>query len=206
MLFPELNSEEWKQNWAVTEAERLRLRTEADAIAALLYGLSIDDLDWIVRDDLSDPKSFYRVDRELPFRERLTGLAAAAFRALKNGKWSAESTAKASNNEFFEIIGIPEMTSVEAAEAAGLAEPLICKRKGCHRWEPEKFQSDDPRYGWTWDHCWKDAVALLGSEQAVRAYTEGQLTDTAVETDGKTGAGKISKLQLPGAAQGRLFE
>jgi len=166
--FPELATREWKQWWAVTEADRLRLRVEIDALCAELYGLDPDDFDWIVRDDPSDPKGFWRVDEELPFRERLTGLAATAFRALKNGKWSVESAAKLSNDNFFAIIGIPELTNDAAAKAAGLAEPLIRKRTGCRVWEPEKFTPDDPRFGWTWEDCWKDAVALLGSEQAVR--------------------------------------
>lgn len=164
-LYPQLAKKEWKHWWAVTEADRLRLRVEIDALCADLYGLEPDDFDWIVRDDPKDPKGFYRVDRQLPFRERLTGLAAAAFRALKGGKWSAESAAKLSNDEFFEIIGIPEMTTGP--------DPLIKKRDGCHRWKPEEFGKDDPRYGWTWDHCWQDAVALLGSEEAVQKYIEG---------------------------------
>ena len=115
---PNLAAKEWKHWWAVTEADRLRLRVEIDALCADLYGLDPDDFDWIVRDDPTDPKGFYRVDRQLPFRERLTGLAAAAFRALKEGKWSAESAATLSNDEFFEIIGIPELTSRPPAEAA----------------------------------------------------------------------------------------
>jgi hypothetical protein len=164
-LCPDLEAREWKHWWAVTEADRLRSRVEIDALCADLYGLEPDDFDWIVRDDPKDPKGFYRVDRQRPFRERLTGLAAAAFRALKEGKWSAESAAKLSNDQFFEIIGIPEMTSGP--------EPLIRKRDGCHRWKPEEFGKDDPRHGWTWDHCWQDAVALLGSEEAVRKYVEG---------------------------------
>jgi hypothetical protein len=164
-LYPELASKEWKHWWAVTEADRIRLRVEIDALCASLYGLEPDDYDWIVRDDPTDPKSFYRVDRHLPFRERLTGLAAAAFRALKEGNWSAESAAKLSNEEFFALIGIPDMTTGP--------DPLIGKRDGCHRWKPEEFGPDDPRHGWTWDDCWKDAVALLGSEDAVRKYIEG---------------------------------
>ena len=115
--------------------------------------LDPDDFDWIVRDDRTDPKGFYRVDRELPFRERLTGLAAAAFRALKDGKWSAESAANLSNDEFFDILGIPELTSADAAKAKGLPGPLILKRDGCHVWKPENFPPDDPRHGWTWDDC-----------------------------------------------------
>lgn len=164
-LHPYLAQAEWKHWWAVTEADRLRLRVEVDALAADLYGLDPDDFDWIVRDDRKDPKGFYRADRQLPFRERLTGLAAATFRALKDGKWSAEYAAKLSNDEFFEIIDIPEMTTGP--------EPLIRKRTGCHVWKPESFRPDDPRHGWTWDHCWQDAVAVLGSEEAVRKYLDG---------------------------------
>jgi hypothetical protein len=53
-------------------------------------------------------------------------------------------------------------------------DPLIKKRDGCHRWTPEEFGKDDPRFGWTWDHCWQDAVALLGSEEAVQKYIKGK--------------------------------
>src|SRR5262249_22611437 len=90
-LYPDLAKKDWKHWWAVAEADRLRLRVEIDALCADLYGLDPDDFDWIVRDDPSDPKGFYRVDRQLPRPERLTGLAAAAFRALKAGKWTAET-------------------------------------------------------------------------------------------------------------------
>jgi len=169
-LYPELASKQWKHWWAVTEADRLRLRVEIDAFCSDLYGLDPDDFDWIVRDDPTDPKGFYRVDRKLPFRERLTGLAASAFRALKEAKWSAESAALLSNDEFFEIVGIPELTNAQAAHAKGLPGPLIAKRDGCHVWKPENFSEDDPRHGWTWDDCWNDAVALLGSEAGVVEY------------------------------------
>jgi hypothetical protein len=172
--FPELEKREWKHWWAVTEADRLRLRVEIDALCADLYGLDPDDFDWIVRDEPSDPKGFWRVDRHLPLRERLTGLAAAAFRALKQDKWSAESAATLNNDEFFEIIGIPEMTTG--------TEPLIRKRDGCHCWNPEEFGKDDPRHGWTWQHCLQDAVALLGSDETVREYVEGE-QEVANEVD-----------------------
>ena len=167
---PELASKDWKHWWAVTEADRLRLRVEIDVLCADLYGLDPDDFDWVVRDDPTDPKGFYRVDRQLPFRERLTGLAAAAFRALKEGKWSAETAASLSNDEFFDLLGIPELTNAKAAHAKGMPGPLIEKRDGCHVWKPEDFPKNDPRHGWTWDDCWKDAVALLGSRKAVESY------------------------------------
>jgi hypothetical protein len=171
-LIPDLASKEWKHWWAVTEADRLRLRVEIDALCADLYGLDPDDFDRIVRDDPTDPKGFYRVDRRLPFQERLTGLAAAAFRALKRGKWTAETAASLSNDEFFDLLGIPELTNAKAAHAKGLPGPLIEKRDGCQVWKPEDFPKNDPRHGWTWDDCWKDAVALLGSKEAVRRYVE----------------------------------
>ena len=148
-----------------------------------------------MRDDTKDPKGFYRVDRQLPFRERLTGLAAAAFRALKAGKWSAESAAKLSNDEFFEIIGIPELTTGP--------EPLIRKRTGCHVWKPEAFGPDDPRHGWTWDHCWQDAVALLGSEEAVQKYIEGK-PEVAEEETPQDGPKDLFGQPLP-PKQGKLF-
>jgi hypothetical protein len=157
-----------------------------------------------VRDDPTDPKSFYRVDRELPFRERMTGLTAAAFRALKEGKWSAESSSNLSNDEFFEILGIPELTNANVAKGNGLPGPLILKRDGCHVWKPENFPPDDPRYGWTWDDCWKDAVVLLGSEDAVRKAIEGEVTSSSGEDEG--GDAQPFKLQSrKDSDQKRLF-
>jgi hypothetical protein len=199
-LHPNLATKEWKHWWAVTEADRLRLQVEIDALCADLYGLDPHDFNWIVRDDPKDPKSFYRVDRQVPFRERLTGLAAAAFRALKEGRWSADSAANLSNDEFFEIIGIPEMTAGQ--------ESLIRKRGGCHRWKPEEFGKDDLRHGWTWDHCWQDAVALLGSEEAVREYVEGKKEQTSEAPDeeapGKDGPTDLFGQPLP-QKQKKLF-
>jgi len=197
---PEVSNREWKRWWAVTEADRLRLRIENDAVCADLYGLDPDDFDWMLHEDSTDPKGFHRVDKHLPFRERLTGLAAAAFRAFKEGKWSAESVAKLSNDEFFEIIGIPEMTTGP--------DPLIRKREGCQVWKPEEFGKDDPRHGWTWDDCWKDAVAILGSEDAVRDYVEGKKEQATDEPDDE-GPGKDGQTDLFGQPlppkQGKLF-
>ena len=201
-LYPELASKEWKHWWAVTEADRLRLRVEIDALCADLYGLDPDDFDWIVRDDPTDPKGFYRVDRQLPFRERLTGLAAAAFRALKEGKWSAETAASLSNDEFFDLLGIPELTNAQAAHAKGLPGPLIEKRDGCHVWKPENFPEDDPRHGWTWDDCWNDAVALLGSEEAVRRYVEEEPKTAEPSHDEQPFRLQAKK---PTPSQGKLF-
>lgn len=198
-------SRQWKEWWAVTEADRLVARCQIESLCADAYGLNSEAFEVVVQPDPSNSTGFWRVDKRLAYRERLTGLAAAAFRALKEGKWSAKSAATLSNDEFFDIIGIPEMTSQKAAEAKGLAGPLIRKRPGCHTWEPEKFTKDDPRYGWTWDHCWQDAVALLGSEQAVKDYIEGKPQAEAVPTENANGP-KGKPFPLRGDdTQGRLF-
>ena len=167
---PHLSQTEWKRLWAVTEADRLRLRIESESLCAECYKLDPSDLEWIIRDDRTDPKGFWRIDKGLPYPERLTGLVASAFRALKEGKWSAESAVNLTNNEFFDAIGIPELTDVDAAESKGLPAPLIERREGCHVWNPQSFSPDDPRFGWTWDHCWQDAVSVCGSDDDVRKY------------------------------------
>ena len=107
-----------------------------------------------------------------PSGTRLTGLAATALRTLKEGRWSAETASSLTNDEFFDLLGIPELTNAQAAHAKGLPGLLIEKRDGCNVWKPENFQQDDPRHGWTWDDCWCDAVALLGNDAAVQEYIE----------------------------------
>ena len=171
-FFPDLSARPWKHWWAVTEADRLRLRIEIDALCADAYGLTPDDFDWIVKEcrrqsnelrnrqtaSRLDPKGFWRINKELDPRERLTNLAASAFGALQAGRWSASLASMMSNDEFFSVIGIPEMTTG--------ANPLIRKRRGCHEWRPEEFAADDPRNGWTWKDCRQDAVALFGCAES----------------------------------------
>jgi len=54
-----------------------------DAIIAELYGLEYDDFAWILRDDPTNPKGFWRVDKYKPKELRHTTLALAAFKRLK---------------------------------------------------------------------------------------------------------------------------
>ena len=66
--------------------------------------------------------------------------------------------------------------------------PLILKREGCHVWKPENFPPNDPRHGWTWDDCWQDAIALLGSKEAVEKYIAEkpeEKPETGEEGDGE---------------------
>ena len=85
----------WYSLWAVTEHERLRIKCIIDAVLCEKYGLSYDDLYWILKDcDLDiqtlnekyhelDPKGFWRVDKEKPKELRQTTLTLQAFKRLK---------------------------------------------------------------------------------------------------------------------------
>jgi hypothetical protein len=81
--YPQIGNEHWRKLWAITRHERLRLRCILDAIIAELYGLEYDDFAWILRDDRTNLKGFWRVDQRQPQEVRHTTLALAAFRRLK---------------------------------------------------------------------------------------------------------------------------
>jgi hypothetical protein len=88
----------WKGLWAVTLAERLRLRCMLDALMAEFYGLDWDDLVWVLRDcdhpteslrekafgRSVDPKGFWRIDRAVDPELRHPVLTLVAFRDLKD--------------------------------------------------------------------------------------------------------------------------
>lgn len=94
---PSLRHSPWRQHWALTPHERVRLRAILDALAAHAYGLTADDLAWILRDcDLPmeelarrdaekalDPKGFWRVDKDREPELRHTVLAQVAFHDLQ---------------------------------------------------------------------------------------------------------------------------
>jgi hypothetical protein len=81
--YPQLGDQHWRKLWAITRHERLRLRCILDAIIAELYGLGYDDFSWILRDDPTNIKGFWRVDKKEPPELRHTTLALAAFQRLK---------------------------------------------------------------------------------------------------------------------------
>ncbi|MCT7973670.1 Eco57I restriction-modification methylase domain-containing protein [Laspinema olomoucense] len=87
----------WKQLWAITPHERLRLRCILDAVVAELYGLDSEDFTWILRDcdyppaqvcnnafaRTLEPKGFWRVDKDKDPELRHTVLSQIAFHELK---------------------------------------------------------------------------------------------------------------------------
>jgi hypothetical protein len=54
-----------------------------EAVGADLYSLSLEDMQFILTIDESDPIGFWRVDRDLPVEQRLTSPTLKAFEHLK---------------------------------------------------------------------------------------------------------------------------
>ncbi|WP_428299073.1 Eco57I restriction-modification methylase domain-containing protein, partial [Hyphomicrobium sp.] len=82
----------WRHRWALTRSERMRLRAIIDASVAALYGFGWDDVSWLLRacdrpvagEGDSDPKGFWRVDKEHPPELRHPVLALIAFHHLQD--------------------------------------------------------------------------------------------------------------------------
>lgn len=81
-IIPQIKLCNWKAQWAVTEYERVKIRSELDALIAFSYGISFDELAWILRIDNCDPKGFWRVDKDKPIELRHTTLTLAAYNDL----------------------------------------------------------------------------------------------------------------------------
>jgi hypothetical protein len=81
--------------------------------------------------------------------------------------------------------------------------PLIEKRQGRQVWKPENFPLDDLRHGWSWEDCWRDALALLGSDQAVRQdiECEARRPISAIESESNSEL----LVDSPKAKQHRIF-
>ena len=79
-----LDGTPWMSHWAITVNERLRTRCMIEAVVAELYGLSLEDMQFILTIDENDPIGFWRVDQDLPVEQRLTSLTLEAFEHLKD--------------------------------------------------------------------------------------------------------------------------
>ncbi len=81
--YPSVRERMWQANWKVDREERLQAKCAIDAVVAKLYGLSREDLAYILRIDESDPTGFWRVDKDLPVEQRQTVLTIQAFGHLE---------------------------------------------------------------------------------------------------------------------------
>ncbi len=81
--FAVLGQKEWKKWWAVSDLQRISLTCQIDAVIAHLFGLDLQDLNYILRDDVQNPKGFWRVDKHLKHELRHPVLTLQAFSRLK---------------------------------------------------------------------------------------------------------------------------
>jgi hypothetical protein len=178
--------------WALTAHERLRLRCILDAIVAGLYGLSRDDLRWILRDcdhpkervtnrDFArglDPKGFWRVDKDEDPELRHTVLTLVAFDAL----WALIAEQGGDRDA-----GIAAFSALNGGEGWLLPETLRLKDHGLgHDERAEHPQPVASRLGprfldWqlsqtpeeSWAECERHARNILGDAEFEARFGKG---------------------------------
>ena len=135
--YKELEEINWYSLWALTDSERLRLRCILDAVISEMYGLDYEDLAWILKDDETDPKGFWRVDKDKPANMRHTTLTLVAFKRLKE-------------------VGIEEFLKEDWQLPKDVAEAMGPRFLD---WQLEKSVEE------SWEECEQHARAFLGGEE-----------------------------------------
>lgn len=146
-----------------------------EAVVAEVFGLHLEDVEFMLRLDESDPVGFWRVDQDLPVEQRLTWLSLRAFQHMKE-------------------VGLEEFcrTGWELPEYARNFD-----RPGVKSWTPTEDWSDCERHarntlGEDGFNRFMASLSGQGSEQPARP------ADHVAEPPAFYGTGTP-------AAQGRLF-
>ena len=135
--YEELEYNNWYSLWALSDYERLRLRCILDAVVAEMYGLDYEDLAWILKNDETDPKGFWRVDKDKPINMRHTTLTLVAFKRLKE-------------------VGIEEFLKEDWQLPKDVADAMGPRFLD---WQLEKSIEE------SWEECEQHARAFLGDEE-----------------------------------------
>ncbi len=215
------SGQSWSRQWAITRHERLRLRCIVDAVVAALYGLSGDDLRWLLRDcdqpaaTLSNKSfcrslnatGFWRVDKTQDPELRHPVLTLVAFDALETliAEHSGDRDA-----------GIAAFAALNDGEGWLLPETLRLADHGLgHDERAEEAQPVASRLGprfldWqlaqtpeeSWAECERHARAILGDAEFQRRF--GRNGNHGVDgAQTKPTAGEAAKTTL---GQQNLFE
>ena len=181
--------EAWRESWAVTRAERVRLRSAIDAIVAVLYGMSREDMRWILRDcdhprkrlaekafsRTLDAKGFWRVDKAEDPELRHPVLTLVAFDALETLILEHGGDRDA---------GIAAFCSLNDGEGWMLPDTLRLADHGlAHDERAEEAQPVASRFGprfldWqlaqtleeSWAECERHARVILGEAEFERRF------------------------------------
>jgi hypothetical protein len=201
----------------LTRLERLRLRCILDALVAALYGLSREDLRWILRDcdhpkervasrDFArtlDPKGFWRVDKDEDPELRHTVLTLVAFDALDalvrahDGDREAGMAAFAGLNEG-EGWMLPETLRLAdhglGHDARAQTAQPVASRLGPRFLDWQLAQTPEE----SWAECERHARAILGDAEFERRFGPGAANANAPPA--------ATSPNPPAARQQKLFD
>jgi hypothetical protein len=159
---PELGERPWKSLWAVDPADRLELRAMSEAIVAHIYGLTEDQLRWVLR-NCDHPKDQLS---ELAFRARLpakgfwrTGVGSAEHPWRQ--AWSCEPEFRLPN---LALVAFIELDRLKRRHGGDLSAALaaFAPTRGNAGWRlPDRLRLRD--YGLGQDHRADEAQELRPS-------------------------------------------
>ena len=192
-MLARLHDPSLRLTWAVTPQERLRLRCILDAIVAALYGLSRDDLRWVLRDcdhptervtnkafaRTLDPKGFWRVDKSEPPELRHTVLTLVAFDALErliaehdgDRDKAIDAFASLNDGEGWMLPDTLRLSDHDLGHDERAKHPqLVASALGERFYDWQLAQTPEE----SWAECERHARAVLGDEEYERRFVHGE--------------------------------
>lgn len=210
----------WRSLWALADAERLRLRSIADALAAWAYGLSVDEFAWLLSacdlpvaqstsrmaGRILNPKGFWRVDKDKDPELRHTVLAQVAFEDLQRLIAECGGDRQRAITEF---CGTGPDEGWQLPETLCLADYGLGHDERAKRPQPVASRLGPRFYDWqleqtpeeSWRECEIHARNILGEEGFARLKTEiaaerveDRELPAVVEPSSKYGGGRQAEL------------
>jgi hypothetical protein len=204
----------WFGAMALTQYERLRIRTIIEVGIAFNYGIDAESFLWILRDcDLETDvlldrsrmgplheRGFWRVDKTIMPQMRSTILAFIAFNDLLNGQRDHNERSRAissfltqNDGEGWEIPERVRLSDYGLGGEAGKEEVEVRSHFGPKRYRWQETQSVEE----SWRECHLHARNLLGAEGYAKLLSELSDSPTASATSSATAAEHPPKLPLP---------
>ena len=181
----------WKNLWAVTPHERLRLRCFLEAVVAELYGLEWEDLAWILREcdypaeslrdkafrRTFDPKGFWRVDKEKDPELRHTVLSLVASRNLQemiaaqggDRERGIEAFCRQNDGDGWMLPEALRLSDLGLGHDERAKEPQPVRERLGERFLPWQLEQSAAE---SWTECERHARNLLGPDGFARLQAE----------------------------------
>jgi len=195
------------ERWALANAERVRCRAIADAMAFALAGLDFADATWILRDcdqprdalsggasRLLDPKGFWRAERELDPELRHSVLSLVAFQDLLN--WLTGDSTRSLEDWFTTNDGegwnLPEslcLADYGLGHDTRAKQPQLVRRRLGERFYPWQVAQSPEQ---TRAECERHARNILGAESYGRLKADIAPTEVPRLANTATSCGRVS--------------